>query len=551
MAKRILIVGGVAGGASCAARLRRLDEDAEIVLFERGEYISFANCGLPYYVGGVIPKREALLVQDPKTMKAWFNIDIYVQTEVTAIQPEQKTVTVLNRATGEVRSERYDVLVLSPGAEPVVPEVPGVDEACERLFTIRNVHDVDRLKTYMDNENPKRAVVIGGGYIGLEMAENLVQKGLNVSIVQRRNQVLAPLDVEMAALVHAELRKKGVHLYLEQPLAGFEDAGRVVRLSTGTTLEADLVVLAVGVRPESKLISDIGLATNKRGAIITDDQFHVAGAPDVYAIGDAVEVKNFVTGENVMIPLAGPANRMGRMCADIICGQDKHYKGTLGSSVVRVFDVSCANTGKNERQLKASGIPYQSIHLYPANHATYYPGASQLCLKVIYAPEDGRLLGAQCVGKAGVDKVIDVVATAIYAKMSVYDLQDLELCYAPPFGTAKSPLNFAGYIAENILRGEKYLDDAASIDTLLEQGAFVLDVRGKKETEKVPMPASLNISLPTLRANMDKLPKDEVIYVTCMVGIRGHIASRMLQANGCDVVTVGGGAKLYNQHKLV
>lgn len=551
MGKRILIVGGVAGGASCAARLRRMDEEAEIVLFERGEYISFANCGLPYYIGGVIAKREALLVQDTKTMNAWFNIDVFTKTEITAIQPEAKTVTALDLTTGESRTEAYDALVLSPGAAPIVPAVPGVDEANERLFTIRNIHDVDKLKSFMDATRPERAVIIGGGYIGLEMAENLVQKGLEVSIVQRRNQVLPPLDVEMATLVHAELRKKGVQLYLEKALAGFEEGGRVVRLADGSALEADLVILAAGVRPEGHLVSDCGLAVNERGAIIVDDQFHVAGVPDVYAIGDAVQVKDFVTGENVLIPLAGPANRMGRMCADIICGKNKHYKGTLGSSVVRVFDVVAATTGKNEKQLVLGQIPYQSIHLYPANHATYYPGASQMCLKVLYAPEDGRLLGAQCVGKSGMDKTIDVIATAMAGGMSVYDLADLELCYAPPFGTAKSPVNFAGYIAENILNGEPYFDDVAHIESLLDEGAFVLDVRGKKETEKVVMPSSMNIPLPQLRARIGEIPQGQTIYVSCMVGLRGHIACRILQANGFDVVNVGGGAKLYTQAKML
>lgn len=551
MGKRILIVGGVAGGASCAARLRRMDEEAEIVLFERGEYISFANCGLPYYIGGVIAKREALLVQDTKTMNAWFNIDVFTKTEITAIQPEAKTVTALDLTTGESRTEAYDALVLSPGAAPILPAVPGVDEANERLFTIRNIHDVDKLKSFMDATRPERAVIIGGGYIGLEMAENLVQKGLEVSIVQRRNQVLPPLDVEMAALVHAELRKKGVQLYLEKALAGFEEGGRVVRLADGSALEADLVILAAGVRPEGHLVSDCGLAVNERGAIIVDDQFHVAGVPDVYAIGDAVQVKDFVTGENVLIPLAGPANRMGRMCADIICGKNKHYKGTLGSSVVRVFDVVAATTGKNEKQLVLGQIPYQSIHLYPANHATYYPGASQMCLKVLYAPEDGRLLGAQCVGKSGMDKTINVIATAMTGGMSVYDLADLELCYAPPFGTAKSPVNFAGYIAENILNGEPYFDDVAHIESLLNEGAFVLDVRGKKETEKVVMPSSMNIPLPQLRARIGEIPQGQTIYVSCMVGLRGHIACRILQANGFDVVNVGGGAKLYTQAKML
>lgn len=550
MAKRILIVGGVAGGASCAARLRRLDETAEIVLFERGEYISFANCGLPYYIGGVIPKREQLLVQDVKTMNAWFNLEIHTKAEVIAIQPEQKTVTVRYLRTGEERQERYDVLVLSPGASPIVPRLEGLEEARDRIFTIRNIADVDALKGFMDTTAPKTAVVVGGGFIGLEMAENLRHKGLDVHLVEAADQVMTALDPEMATLIAAELKKNGVRLSLGTAIQGFADAGKTVVLADDSRIATDLTVLAIGVRPESGLIKDAGLAVNERGAIVIDDQFRVAGAEDIYAIGDAVETTDRIFGEKTQIPLAGPANRMGRMVADIICGKDKHYKGSLGSSIVRVFKVQAASTGKNEKQLKQMGVDYRSIHLYPANHATYYPGASQISLKVLYAPEDGKLYGAQAVGQEGCDKTIDVIATAIAGDMSVYDLADVELCYAPPFNTAKSAVNYAGYIAENLRDGEAYFDDVAHIEGLVASGATVLDVRGKKEIEKVPLPSTLQIPLPELRKRLHEVPADGPVYVSCMVGLRGHIASRILQQNGIDAINVGGGAKLYTQSKL-
>lgn len=550
MAKRILIVGGVAGGASCAARLRRLDETAEIVLFERGEYISFANCGLPYYIGGVIPKREQLLVQDVKTMNAWFNLEIHTKAEVIAIQPEQKTVTVRYLRTGEERQERYDVLVLSPGASPIVPRLEGLEEARDRIFTIRNIADVDALKGFMDTTAAKTAVVVGGGFIGLEMAENLRHKGLDVHLVEAADQVMTALDPEMATLIAAELKKNGVKLSLGTAIHGFADAGKTVVLADGSRIATDLTVLAIGVRPESGLIKDAGLAVNERGAIVIDDQFRVAGAEDIYAIGDAVETTDRIFGEKTQIPLAGPANRMGRMVADIICGKDKHYKGSLGSSIVRVFKMQAASTGKNENQLKQMGVDYRSIHLYPANHATYYPGASQISLKVLYAPEDGKLYGAQAVGQEGCDKTIDVIATAIAGDMSVYDLADVELCYAPPFNTAKSAVNYAGYIAENLRDGEAYFDDVAHIEGLVASGATVLDVRGKKEIEKVPLPSTLQIPLPELRKRLHEVPADGPVYVSCMVGLRGHIASRILQQNGIDAINVGGGAKLYTQSKL-
>ena len=551
MAKRILIVGGVAGGASCAARLRRLDETAEIVLYERGEYISFANCGLPYYIGGVIAKREQLLVQDVKTMNAWFNLEIHTKAEVIAIQPHEKTISVRHLRTGEVRQDHYDALVLSPGASPILPPLEGLDDASDRVFTIRNIADVDALKGFMDSGAPKTAVVVGGGFIGLEMAENLRRQGLAVHLVEAAEQVMTALDPEMATLLAAELQKNGIQLTLGTAIKGFADQGKTVLLADGSRIACDLTVLAIGVRPESTLIKDAGLAVNDRGAIVVDDQFRVPGAPDLYAIGDAIETTDRIFGEKTQIPLAGPANRMGRMVADIICGKDKHYKGSLGSAIVKVFNIQAAATGKNEKQLKQMGKDYRSIHLYPASHATYYPGASQISLKVLYDPADGTLYGAQAVGQdMGTCKTIDVIATAICGGMSVYDLTDIELCYAPPFNTAKSAVNYAGYIAENLAAGEGYLDDICHLDTLIAQGATVLDVRGKKEIEKVPLPSTLQIPLPELRARLHELPQDTPVYVSCMVGLRGHIACRILQQNGISAINLGGGAKLYTQSRL-
>ena len=484
-------------------------------------------------------------------MNAWFNLEIHTKAEVIAIQPEQKTVTVRYLRTGEERQERYDVLVLSPGASPIVPRLEGLEEARDRIFTIRNIADVDALKGFMDTTAPKTAVVVGGGFIGLEMAENLRHKGLDVHLVEAADQVMTALDPEMATLIAAELKKNGVKLSLGTAIQGFADAGKTVVLADGSRIATDLTVLAIGVRPESGLIKDAGLTVNERGAIVIDDQFRAAGAEDIYAIGDAVETTDRIFGEKTQIPLAGPANRMGRMVADIICGKDKHYKGSLGSSIVRVFKVQAASTGKNEKQLKQMGVDYRSIHLYPANHATYYPGASQISLKVLYAPEDGKLYGAQAVGQdMGIDKTIDVIATAIAGGMSVYDLTDVELCYAPPFNTAKSAVNYAGYIAENLSDGEAYFDDVAHIEGVVASGATVLDVRGKKEIEKVPLPSTLQIPLPELRKRLHEVPADGPVYVSCMVGLRGHIASRILQQNGIDAINVGGGAKLYTQSKL-
>lgn len=551
MSKRIIIVGGVAGGASCAARLRRLDETAEILLFERGEYISFANCGLPYYIGGVIPKREHLLVQSEETMSKWFNLQIFSQTEVVSVAPNEKTVIVKDLRTGSTRTEKYDTLVLSPGAAPIVPPLPGIDDAKERVFTLRNIADVDAIKSFIDTQAPKRIAVVGGGFIGMEMIENLRHLKLEVHLIEATGQVMAPFDPEMVTLMHAELMKNNVGLHFSTALERFEENGKRLCLSDGTTLDVDCTILAIGVRPESHLIQDAGIPVGKRGGILVDDQFKVIGAENIYAIGDAIEVRDLIFQEPTQIPLAGPANRQGRMLADILCGRDKHYKGTLGSSIVRIFTMTGACTGKNEKQLKAMNTPYLAMHLYPANHATYYPDGAQMSLKVLYAPETGKLYGAQAVGAGiGIDKTIDIIATAIHAGLSIYDLADLELCYAPPFSTAKAPVNFAGYIAENIANGEKYFDDIQQIDKLADEGIYILNVSTKKEHEKGHLPNAINIPLHELREHLDELPKNQPIYVHCAIGVRGHNACRILQNNGFDAINVAGGLKLYRQSKV-
>ncbi len=550
MSKRIIIVGGVAGGASCAARLRRLDETAEILLFERGEYISFANCGLPYYIGGVIPKRENLLVQSEETMSKWFNLQIFSQTEVLSIAKDEKTVEVKDLRTGESRTEKYDTLILSPGAAPIVPPLPGIEEAKGRLFTLRNIADVDAIKSFIDTQAPKRVAVVGGGFIGMEMVENLRHLQLEVHVVEATPQVMAPFDPEMVSLIHAELQKNNVNLHLGTALERFENEGRHLLLSDGTSLDVDCTILAIGVRPENSLIKNAGIAVGERGGILVDDQFKVIGAEDIYAIGDAIQVRDLIFQEPAQIPLAGPANRQGRMLADILSGKDKHYKGTLGSSIVRVFSLTAASTGKNEKQLKAMEVPYLSMHLYPANHAMYYPNGAQMSLKVLYAPEDGKIYGAQAIGAGnGIDKTIDIIATAIHAGLSVFELADLELCYAPPFSTAKAPVNFAGYIAENTANGEKYFDDILKIDEMADDNIYILNVSTKKEHEKDHLPNALNIPLHELRDHLDELPKDQPIYVHCFIGLRGHIASRILQNNGFDAINIAGGLKLYQQSK--
>ncbi len=545
MQKKIVVVGGVAGGASCIARLRRQDEFADIVLFERGKYVSYANCGLPYYIGGEIAKRSSLILKTVDGLEERFDLDIHNQTEVLSIDREKKQVHVKNLKSGKEWDEPYDKLVLSPGAAPLRPPITGIDEA-EHVYTLRNIPDTDIIQDRI-KAGAKHATIIGGGFIGLEMAENLVHAGLKVTLVEMADQVMAPIDPEMAAEVHIELRQKGVELILSDGIDAFEDKGATIVLKSGKRLNTDMTILSIGVRPENQLAKDAGLEIGERGGIVVNDEL-ITSDPDIYAIGDAIEVRDFVQGTPAQIPLAGPANRQGRMVANHISGRGDTYAGTLGSSVAKVFDLSVAATGNNEKTLKRLGRPYQAIHLYPSSHASYYPGSSPISLKVLYNPEDGALYGAQAVGRENIDKTIDTIATAIYAGLSVYDLANLELCYAPAHSSAKSPVNFAGYIAENIRDGMKTVG-WDEIDKLVEEGAYILDIGVEPEHDSGHLPTAINIPLHELRYRLDELPKDKTIYTHCSVGLRGYIAARILQQRGYDVVNVDGGLRTYRMYK--
>lgn len=544
MSKKIIIVGGVAGGATTAARLRRLDEEAEIVMFERGEYISFANCGLPYYIGGTIAEREALLVQTVEGMAEKFNLDIRTLSEVVDINRERKTVTVKHLPTGKTYEESYDYLVLSPGASPIKPAIPGIEEA-EHVFTLRNIPDTDRIKAYVDEKQPKKAVVIGGGFIGVEMAENLWERGLDVTLVEAAKQIMAPVDYEMAAILHQHIRDKGVRLILEDGVAAFENRGQVVRLTSGTALEADMVILAIGVKPENELARRAGLAIGERGGIQVNEYLQTSD-PSIYAIGDAIEVKDYVTGTPTHIPLAWPANRQGRIVADHINGRNVRYLGTLGTAIAKVFDMTVASTGNNEKTLKRLGIEYEVLHIHPYSHASYYPGAFPVALKLLFDRKTGKLFGAQAVGYDGVDKRIDVLATAIKGGLTVFDLPDLELAYAPPYSSAKDPVNMAGYVATNLMEEMIETVQWHEVNDLIENGAFLLDVREPMEREMGAIPTSINIPLGELRKRLNELPKDETIYVYCQVGLRGYLAARILMQRGYRVKNLDGGYKTYS-----
>lgn len=542
--KKIVIVGGVAGGATAAARLRRLTEKDEIIIFERGEYISFANCGLPYYIGEVIQDRNKLLVQTVEGMAKRFHLDIRNLSEVTAINRDQKTVTVKNLRTREEYEEAYDTLILSPGARPMVPPIPGIEEA-NALFTLRNIPDTDQIKAYVDQQKPKSAVVIGGGFIGVEMAENLTERGVEVTLVEMANQVMAPIDYEMAAIVHAHMKEHGVHLILEDGVKAFENNGRRIILNSGRTLETDMIILAIGVQPESQLAKEAGLELGVRGTIKVNECLQTSD-PNIYAIGDVIEVKNYIHGFETFVPLAWPANRQGRLVADHIHGYDVKYNGTLGTSIAKIFDLTVAATGNNEKVLKQYGIPYEVVHVHPMSHASYYPNAAQMTLKLIFEKETGKIYGAQAVGKEGVDKRIDVIATAIKGGLTVWDLPDLELSYAPPFSSAKDPVNIAGYAATNILDGTVETVQWHEIDEIVANGGTLIDVRTKKEYEQGHMKGALNIPLDELRERLLEIPKDETIYVTCQVGLRGYLAARILNENGFRAKNVDGGYKLYS-----
>lgn len=542
---KVVIVGGVAGGASVAARLRRMDERAEIVLLERGPYISFANCGLPYYIGGVITERDKLLVQTPEAFRARFNVDVRVLNEVTRIDRVAKQVQVKNVQTGEVYAESYDKLVLSPGAAPIVPPLPGVD--LPGVFTLRNIPDTDRIVAYLNDKRPARAVVVGGGFIGIELAENLHARGVHVTLVEMLNQVMTPLDYEMAALVHQHLQFKGVRLALNDGIKAIEKGEGnwlSVVLQSDRRADAEMVILAIGIRPECRLAQEAGLELGARGAIVTNAYMQTSD-PDIYAIGDAAQVTHIVTGGPTNVPLAGPANKQGHVVADHIVGRDVRYGGVQGTSVVKVFDLTVATTGLNRRQLEQAGIPFKSVITHSANHAGYYPGASPMAFKLLFTPE-GKILGAQIVGTEGVDKRIDVVATAMRAGMTVFDLGDLELAYAPPYGSARDPVNIVGFAAANVLRGDVQTIEWDEIAGLDRDTHYILDVRNAEELALGMIDGAHHIPLNSLRARINEIPKDRRIVVYCQVGQRGYYACRILAQHGFDAVNLSGGWKTYS-----
>jgi CoA-disulfide reductase len=544
MTKKVIIIGGVAGGATAAAKLRRISEDVEIILVERGEYISFANCGLPYYIGETIKDRGKLLVQTVEGMSKRFNMDIRNLSEVTSIDPDNKKVTIKNLRTGEVYEETYDKLLLSPGAKPIVPPIPGLKEN-ETLFTLRNIPDTDRIKGYVDEQKPQKAVVIGGGFIGVEMAENLVERGIEVTMIEMANQIMAPIDFEMASILHRHLRDKGVRLILENGVQSFADQGKKVILSDGTEIETDMTILSIGVSPENELAKAAGLELGERSGIVVNEYLQTSNE-DIYAVGDAVEVVDYISGKKAMIPLAGPANRQGRIAAENIMGKKVKYQGTLGTSIAKVFDLAVAATGNNEKTLKRLGVPYEVVHIHPSSHAGYYPGAAPISLKLIFDKKTGKIFGAQAVGADGVDKRIDVIATAIKGGLTVEDLTNLELCYAPPFSSAKDPVNMAGYVATNIMQGELEHVQWHEIDEIVAGGGLLIDVREPMEREFGYIEGSINIPLDELRDRLDEVPKDQTVYVSCQVGLRGYLASRILKNNGYKVKNVDGGWKTYS-----
>ncbi len=541
-----LIIGGVAGGATVAARLRRMDEKANIILFERGKYVSYANCGLPYYIGDTINNREKLFVQTAKGFTDRFRIDIRTEQEVTAIRPDKKEVEIKNLSTGETYTETYDKLVLSPGAEPLRPSIEGIGS--KKIFTLRNVPDTDTIKNYVNTENPKRAIVVGGGFIGLEMAENLYDLGIQVDVVEMANQVMAPLDFSMAAIVHRQLTDKGVGLHLEDGVSRFEekDGGVTVHLRSGKQIATDMVLLSIGVRPETKLAKDAGLAIGERGGITVNDYMQTSDA-DIYALGDAVEVRHLVTGQPALIPLAGPANKQGRIVADnIVFGNKKKYPGSIGTSIAKVFDLTVAAAGANAKLLQQNNIPYISSYTHGASHAGYYPGAVPLSIKILFAPENGKLLGAQIVGFNGVDKRIEMLAQVIQRGGTVHDLAELEHAYAPPYSSAKDPVNMAGFVAENILNKKSRIIQWRELAEL-PADTIRIDVRTHDEYKLGTIPGFINIPVDELREHLDELPKEKPIVVTCAVGLRGYLAYRILVQNGFKHVrNLSGGYKTWS-----
>lgn len=543
MKKRILIVGGVAGGASCATRLRRLDEQAEIIIFERGGHVSFANCGLPYHIGEVIRDESALLVSDAEQFRKRFNIQVRLRSEVVAIDRAASEIEVRGLLSGEVSREHYDALVLSPGAAPIRPPLPGID--LPGIFTLRTIPDSRKIRDWIEQKKVRRAIIVGAGFIGLEMAENLVRRGMQVTVVEMLNQVLPPLDPEMAELVQRELVKNGVRLALGDAVAGLEsnpEGGLIVHTKSGARHEGDMVILGIGVRPETSLGRAAGLELGERGGIKVDDQMRTSD-PKIWAVGDAVEVRDSVLGGSLLMPLAGPANRQGRVAADVICGRNAHFRGVQGTAICGVFTCAAALTGASEKSLQRAGMTnYSTAYLHPRQHAAYFPGAKPMHLKLLFRTEDGRLLGAQAVGEEGVDKRIDVLSVAIQMGATVFDLEEAELCYAPQFGSAKDPINLAGMSASNSMRGDAPI---ASWSKLNANGFLLLDVREADEYQQGHIPGAKNIPLGELRRRLSELPFDREIRLYCAGGQRAYYASRLLTQQGFRAQNLPGGYQTY------
>lgn len=537
---KTIIIGGVAGGASAAARLRRLDELAEIIVLERGEYVSFANCGLPYYIGGVITNRNNLTLQTPESFRARFNIDVRVNSEALKINPETKTVIVKNLKLGKIYTESYDNLILSPGAEPIKPNIEGIDS--DIVFTLRNIPDTLKIKKRIESAKSKSAVIIGGGYIGVEMAENLNEAGLDVSIVELSDHLIAPLDFDMATDVHRYIKSKGIKLYLNNGVKAID--GHMVILQNGE-INTDIVILSVGVRPETTLAKECGIKTNRLGSIMVDRNMKTS-LPHIYAVGDAVEVEDFVTKSPAFIPLAGPANKQGRIAADKIVGLSSEYNGTQGSSVLKLFDMTIATTGINEKNAQTTGIDYDKTYIYSGSHASYYPGANNMSIKALWDKKTFKIIGTQIVGFDGVDKRIDVIATAIRFGAKITDLTELELCYAPPFGSAKDPINMLGFVAENIITGKVKQFFWHDIKNLPRDGSVtLLDVRTATEVQYGKIENFINIPLDSLREHISEIPKDKPVYVHCHSGLRSYIACCILAGNGYECFNLAGGWRLY------
>ena len=543
---KVVIIGGVAGGATAAARIRRLDEQAEIVVFERSGFISYANCGLPYYIGGTIEEENDLTLQTPESFWRRFRVKMNVHHEVTAIHPDSKTVTVKNLENGKIITESYDKLVLSPGAKPIKPGFDGIDS--DKIFTLRTVEDTLRLKKYTDEHHPKSAVVVGGGFIGIEVAENLRELGMDVTLVEAADQLMAPFDRDMASFIHAEILKNGIHLMLDTMVEGFADTdcGIDVKLKNAPTLHTNMVVMAIGVAPETTLAKDAGLELGVKGSIVVNDRMETS-ISDIYAVGDAVQVKHFVTGQDALISLAGPANKQGRIAADNICGGDSHYTGSQGSSVIKIFGMTAATTGVNETNARKTGLDVDTVILSPMSHAGYYPGGKVMTMKVVFEKATYRLLGAQIVGYEGVDKRIDVLATAIRAGMKATELKDLDLAYAPPYSSAKDPVNMAGFMVENIANGvlkQWHLEDA---DRLPRDGSVtLLDTRTVEEFAHGHIDGFFNIPVDELRERLGELDKRKRVYVICQSGLRSYIACRILAGNGFDCYNFSGGFRFYD-----